>query len=319
MVFFVIRKSIIIFSLSIVILFGFGGCQGNTDGNHPIDSPTIIEETNQNNRTDSSTSGQTPPALIIRNSPEPRKTNQIDGALLVYVDSGSFDMGAEPERSFDICINYRDDCSLEDFIDEAPVHEVVLNSFWIYAQEVTNEQYRLCVQGGGCNLPAFTDFYNHPDYADHPVVYVSWYDAKDYCEWGGGRLPTEAEWEKVARGEDGRMFPWGNLTVDCGFANLSGCSSEMTMSSGSLSSGASPYGALDMAGNVAEWVADWYDPYYYAESSNNNPAGPPTGEMKVIRGGSWKNPGVGLRSSNRGANFPEIFSTGVGFRCVLEE
>jgi iron(II)-dependent oxidoreductase len=114
------------------------------------------------------------------------------------------------------------------------------------------------------------------------------------------------------------MFPWGEEEADCTLANLSGCSIEMTAPVGSLPIGASPYGVMDMAGNVSEWVADWYSPRYYFNSPDENPPGPETGEMKVIRGGSWKNPGVGLRSANRGANFPEVFSTGVGFRCVLD-
>jgi iron(II)-dependent oxidoreductase len=237
---------------------------------------------------------------------------------LAFIPRGAFEMGADAERSVEICLLYRDGCRAEDFADEEPVHLVELDSFWIYKHEVTNENYRLCVQSGVCGLPAFTDFYNHPDYADHPVVYVSWFAAEAYCEWAGGRLPTEAEWEKAARGNDGRIYPWGEEDVSCQLANLMGCSGEMTVSVGSYSSGASPYGVRDMAGNVAEWVADWYDPKYYDNSDDENPSGPETGEMKVIRGGSWKNPGVGLRSTNRGGNFPEVFSTGVGFRCVFE-
>jgi formylglycine-generating enzyme required for sulfatase activity len=244
------------------------------------------------------------------------RVNPNDEAALVFVPQGVFEMGAEPERSYEICLQYREGCQLEDFLDEQPVHQVMLDSYWIYDREVTNAMYRVCVEDGVCGLPAFTDFYNNQLYSDHPVVYVSWYAAAAYCEWAGGRLPTEAEWEKAARGTDGRMFPWGEL-ASCEQANLSGCSPEMTMVVGSLPGGASPYGVLDMAGNAAEWVSDWYEPEYYQNSLEENPHGPMTGELKVIRGGSWKNPGVGLRVTNRGGNYPEVFSTGIGFRCVV--
>lgn len=243
--------------------------------------------------------------------------NPVDNAALVFIPEGGFEMGADPERSYEICLQYREGCRLEDFADEQPVHIVFLDAYWIYQEEVSNGLYRACVEIGVCSLPAFTDFYNQAEYADHPVVYVDWYAAASYCEWAGGRLPTEAEWEKAARGTDGRMFPWGEA-VSCEQANLSGCAVTMTMPGGSLPGGASPYGALEMAGNAAEWVADWYAPEYFQVSPESNPEGPPDGELKVIRGGSWKNPGVALRVTNRGGNYPEIFSTGIGFRCVID-
>jgi formylglycine-generating enzyme required for sulfatase activity len=215
-------------------------------------------------------------------------------------------------------LQYREDCELEDFSDEEPAHVVNISSFWIYETEVSNEMYRLCVDQGGCRLPAFTDFYNDDQYADHPVVYVDWYAAADYCAWANGRLPTEAEWEKAARGDDGLIYPWG-VTTDCELANFKGCSVEMTMPVDSFSNVSSPYRTVNMAGNAAEWTADWYDPEYYSDSSYLNPTGPEYGELKVIRGGSWKNIGLGLRAVNRSANYPEIFSSGIGFRCVIDD
>jgi formylglycine-generating enzyme required for sulfatase activity len=249
---------------------------------------------------------------------EDQYINPIDGADLVLVPAGSFEMGADPQLSYEICLEYRDNCKQEDFSDEQPVHRVWLDDFLIYRTEVSNRMYRICVESGGCELPTFTDFYNNEQFLDHPVVYISWYAASGYCAWAGGRLPSEAEWEKAARGDDRRMYPWGENVVDCLHANLDGCAEEMTMPVGVLEAGASPYGVLDMSGNAAEWVADWYDQEYYLVSPAENPQGPANGELKVIRGGSWKNPGVGLRVTNRGGNFPDVFSTGIGFRCVVE-
>jgi len=244
--------------------------------------------------------------------------NPIDGAALNEIPAGSFEMGALPEAGLEICEISRGGCSLGDFMDESPPHQVWLDDFWIYQTEVTNAQYRLCVEAGVCELPAFLEFYDQHIFLDHPVVYVRWYDAATYCSWAGGRLPTEAEWEKAARGDDGRLFPWGNET-ECGFANLKGCTQGLTAEVGSFPEGSSPFGVQNMAGNAAEWVFDWYSPSYYELSPSDNPQGPAEGELKVARGGSWKNPYSGVRVTNRTANLPEMFSSGVGFRCVLTE
>jgi formylglycine-generating enzyme required for sulfatase activity len=148
--------------------------------------------------------------------------------------------------------------------DEKPQHTVYLDAFYIDETEVTNAQYRACVEAGACNAPADTTDYDHADYAQHPVVYVSWGDADAYCLWAGKRLPAEAEWEKAARGTDGRTYPWGE-GIDCDHAQYSECGGR-TVPVGSKAKGASLYGALDMAGNVWEWVADWYDSGYYSKS-----------------------------------------------------
>ena len=227
-------------------------------------------------------------------------------------------MGAEAEIGLAICEQSRAGCALEDFVDEGPVREVTLDAFWIDKLEVSNDDYRRCVEEGGCDLPALLEFYNHPDFSDHPVVYVSWYQAERYCHWAGGSLPTEAQWEKTARGEDGRIFPWGD-DLSCGKANLKGCTQGLTMPGGSFPDGASPYGVLDLAGNAAEWTADWYDADGYNPGDLDNPIGAVEGELKTARGGSWKNPFSGGRVTNRTANYPEIFSSGVGFRCVYDQ
>lgn len=243
--------------------------------------------------------------------------NPVDETQLIFIPSGTFEMGADPQLGLEICMAYSSDCSLEDFADEAPPHLVDLSAFWIYRTEVTNHQYRLCVEDDVCSPPALPEFFLDERFSDHPVVYVDWFSANNYCQWAGGRLPTEAEWEKTARGTDHRLFPWGE-EPECGLANLKGCTQGLTMPVGSYPDGASPYGVDDMAGNVAEWVADWYLPTYYQESPNQDPLGPTTGEMRVVRGGSWKNPFTGVRATNRSANFPDVFSSGVGFRCVVE-
>jgi formylglycine-generating enzyme required for sulfatase activity len=246
-----------------------------------------------------------------------RLINPVDGAVLVEIPAGSFTMGADPEVGMKICEISRNGCALEDFEDESPIHEVILNEYWIYQTEVINDQYRQCVDSSGCTLPAFLEFYDQDLFAGHPAVYVSWYQADVYCQWAGGRLPTEAEWEKAARGDYARLFPWGD-NPECGYANLKGCTHGLTSEVGSFPDGGSPYGVLDLAGNAAEWVSDWYDPDFYQISPTENPTGPIEGEMKVARGGSWKNPFSGVRTTNRTANLPEVFSSGVGFRCVLD-
>ncbi len=249
---------------------------------------------------------------------DPIMTNPADGAVLIDVPAGGFWMGAAPETGLAICEDSRAGCNLEDFEDESPVHLVELPGYLIYQTEVTNNQYQLCVDAAVCPLPAFLEFYSDQRFNDHPVVYVDWYSAKTYCTWAGGRLPSEAEWEKAARGADERIFPWGDEKV-CGFANLKGCTQGLTMPVGSFPDAASPFGVLDMAGNAAEWIGDWYDPEYYTVSPLVDPIGPNGGEMRVARGGSWKNPFTGVRVTNRTANYPEVYSSGTGFRCVLSK
>jgi formylglycine-generating enzyme required for sulfatase activity len=236
----------------------------------------------------------------------------------VFIPAGRFVMGAAPESGYAVCEESRPGCELTDFVDEGPVREVYLDEFWIDKFEVTNADYHRCVEDGSCAPPALLEFYNHPDFETHPVVYVNWFQAESYCQWVGGYLPTEAQWEKAGRGQDERLFPWGN-DLSCGKANLKGCTMGLTMAAGSFPDGASPFGAMDMAGNAAEWVVDWYDPAGYNPGELVNPTGPVEGELKVARGGSWKNPFAGVRTTNRSANYPEVFSSGVGFRCGYDQ
>ncbi|MFZ5883520.1 MAG: SUMF1/EgtB/PvdO family nonheme iron enzyme [Chloroflexota bacterium] len=218
------------------------------------------------------------------------------------VPAGEFPMGSEKGAS-----------------DERPVHTVYLDAFYMDTYEVTNALYRACVQAGACTPPHQTtsytpsSYYGNPDFDDYPVIYVDWNMAKTYCEWRGARLPTEAEWEKAARGTDGRTYPWGE-GIDCDKANYYGCVGDTTKV-GSYENGKSPYGPYDMAGNVWEWVADWYDENYYDRSPSRNPQGPSSGSSRVLRGGSWNYNDDNVRASFRHWLVPDLWSNYIGFRC----
>ena len=242
------------------------------------------------------------------------RTNEKDGMEMVYVPAGEFIMGSTR------------------YDDEKPVHTVYLDAFWVDKTEVTNAMYQECVAAGACqpNEDYGADF-NDPN---QPVVGVDWNDAKAYCQWAGKRLPTEAEWEKAARGTDGRTYPWGDgwdvrTTKRLNFADKNtdfdwsdkeaDDGYEYTAPVGSYSDGASPYGALDMAGNVWEWVADWYDADYYANSPSRNPAGSDSGDSRVLRGGSWNLSQYVVRSAFRNGSSPDLRYYNVGFRCALSQ
>jgi len=228
--------------------------------------------------------------------------SSIDGAPLIYIPTGSFTMGSNDEER------------------EQPVHLVILSGFWIDKFEVTNIRYATCVNAGVCSPPSQTDHFADPDYANHPIVFVDWNDAKNYCEWAGRRLPTEAEWEKAARGTDKRFYPWGNdYNKWCERVNYKECVGGTTPV-GSYPTGASPYGVLDMAGNAWEWVSDWYsESFYSADDLMTNPFGPFVGEHRVLRGGSWSSGRNYLRTTDRWRNIPTYASDFIGFRCVLSK
>jgi serine/threonine-protein kinase len=213
---------------------------------------------------------------------------------MVYVPAGEFEMG-----------------STEGNADEQPVHTVALDAFWLDQTEVTNAQYQTCVTAGACDPSSYADESNF-NAADQPVVGVSWFDVVDYCTWVGGRLPTEAEWEYAARGPEGFVYPWGD-SWQPGLANCDedDCEDgfEYTAPVGSFYQGASWVGALDMVGNVWEWVADWYDADYYARSPRENPTGPEDGAYRVLRGGSWGNSVDASRCGFRGGDDPRTGTT----------
>ena len=230
---------------------------------------------------------------------------------LVPVPSGDFKMGSRGDALADG--------------DEEPLHTVFLDAFQIDQYEVTNALYQQCVDAGQCHAPSNSSsstrtrgaYYDTPALDNYPVTFVSWYDAEAYCQWVDRRLPTEAEWEKTARGTDGRIYPWGNegeaTRLNVSFSNsLPGGRTAV----GSFPSGASPYGAMDMAGNVWEWVADWYAPGYYAQSPTRNPQGPALGSYKALRGGSWDNELAEARTANRDRADPGLSYGHLGFRCA---
>ena len=253
--------------------------------------------------------------IVIRESVNPR-----DGAAMVWIPDGAFRMGSDNREEIRDAIRRRDWTTFRDAVmdrlpgtttsDEQPVHTVDLDGYWIYKYEVTVTQYRAFCLATNHAMPA------EPAWGwrdDNPIVNVTWHDAAAYAAWAGSSLPTEAQWEKAARGVDGRAYPWGNVWDEAKCWH----SSESPSPVGSYPAGASPYGAQDMAGNVREWCADWYDAEYYEHAPRRNPTGPTTGRARVLRGGSWDFSGGGYtRGADRGAYHPYIWYDGNGFRCV---
>jgi formylglycine-generating enzyme required for sulfatase activity len=238
--------------------------------------------------------------------PLPTATASVDGGAppgMVLVRAGRFQMGTDNRG-----------------LDERPAHPVTVNAFFLDLTEVTNSAYAACVNDGGCTPPvnpgSFTRpvYFDDPAFANFPVTSVRWDQALDYCRWNGDkRLPTEAEWEFAATGGDNREFPWGN-TFDLLFLPAN---EPDTTEVGLFPSGASPFGALDMAGNAVEWVQDFYDPLYYAEAPPDNPAGPIDGTEHVARGGAFGNPDSSAYTTTRRYHLPESATdVDVGFRCA---
>jgi len=245
--------------------------------------------------------------MLVPTPSSPRNGSNLisdkDKMVMVFIPAGDFIMGSSES-----------DPEADD--DERPQHIVYLDEFWIDQTEVTNAKYQLCATSNHCTPPMHSPRFNDAKYADHPVKGVTWSQAEAYCFWAGRRLPTEAEWEKAARGADGRIYPWGGDIPQKNLLNFDRLSGDTTPV-GSFLGGASPYGVLDMAGNVWEWVADWYDPDYYINSPAENPQGPAgSGNLRVIRGGAWGAGRRAVRAANRFWAYPNRNDLD-GFRCAL--
>ena len=224
---------------------------------------------------------------------------------MVYVPEGYFQMGQSSSKSE----------------DQKPMHFVFTSSYFIDKYEVSNAEYTKFLDAVEHVKPKYWDDerFNQPD---QPVVGVSWFDAMAYSRWKGRRLPTEAEWEKAARGNDGRLYPWGEKWTKgekLYFVNVYGMEDryEFTAPVNYYAAGASPFGALNMAGNVWEWCLDWYDKDYYRISPELDPEGPEAKQVKVLRGGSWINDIDGVQVTQRARNLPETQNKIYGFRTVL--
>lgn len=257
----------------------------------------------------------------------------IDGMVMVYVPAGEFEMGSNDEAinyALQMYDEYGGSTRREDFEREQPAHTVVLDEYWIDQTKVTNAQFATFlnergnrIEGGAtwldleerdCLIEYKEDgFRPENGYENHPVMEVSWYGAAAYCEWVGGRLPTEAEWEYAARGPEGRVYPWGDTLPTCEQAQFYGCVPAGTVPVDSFRNSASWCNAQDLGGNVWEWVADWFGEY--STEKQVNPIGPATGRLRGLRGGSWGSKAYVVRSAFRYRYAPYV-TYNLGFRCV---
>jgi formylglycine-generating enzyme required for sulfatase activity len=231
-------------------------------------------------------------------------TGTRNDAPMALIPAGEFAMGSDRGQD-----------------DEQPVHRVSLDAFYLDVYEVTVSRYAEFLTSQQV-APPFKWSESRPgSHSNKPVTGVDWFDARDYCRWVGKRLPTEAEWEMAARGTEGRLYPWGNdhptrSHVNAGQKSWQGYDTLTNV--GRYEAGKSPTGLYDMAGNLWEWVADWYDPTYYQFSPRDNPAGPAAGPLKALRGGAWNNDAASIRSANRAGYIPKARRNDAGFRCARD-
>ena len=237
-------------------------------------------------------------SLVI---PVDTKTSAQDGMVQVYVPEGEFLMGKGEVRKY----------------ADSPQHIVYLDAYWMDKYEVSNAMYLKCMKAGICtDMVSDNTTYQNWIYRDHPVTYITWEQAGLYCQWAGRRLPTEAEWEKAARGTDGRAYPWGDEAPNARLANFDGTKIHEAVSIYRYPLGASPYGALNMSGNVREWIADWYAEDYYLVTPYANPPGAETGFERSLRSGSYNEDKIEIAVTNRLRHEPQSAGLSRGFRCA---
>jgi formylglycine-generating enzyme required for sulfatase activity len=243
------------------------------------------------------------------------KVSDVDGMPMAYIPAGEFEMGSETGAE-----------------DERPVHTVYLDAYWIDQTEVTNAMYAKCVETGICQFPIDTgsdtlaNYFSDPNFQEYPVINIAFEMAENYCSWANRRLPTEAEWEKAATWDEREQrkvyYPW-SAEMDCSLANykdseFGSCVGD-TMPVGSYINSRNTYGIFDLVGNVWEWTADWYDEDYYSISPYENPKGPGSGSLKVMRGGSFLNDETKVSPTHRGQNIPSLAPFSAGIRCAVSD
>lgn len=327
-------KSVItIFTLALIVFLA--GCvQAEPDSTEILRSPTSTT-----NPPESNSPTFTPEATetsIMEEPPAGDILRPADGMQMLYVPGGEFLMGstdAQVETAIGWCRDFYTTCNSWFYTREAPQHLVTLEPFWIDQTEVTNDQYRICVETGICQPPEVCEngepTYGDPLMGSHPVICVNWQQAVGYCQWSGSRLPTEAEWEFAARGPESLTFPWGDefdgnllnfCDVNCEFPHTDDRYDDgfvQTSPVGTFPGGSSWVGAMDMAGNAYEWVADWLGEYTAEPVAN--PIGPDEGDQKIIKGGSWFYHVTSFRPAARAAVAPDKQMDSLGFRCVSSE
>ena len=271
---------------------------------NPTPTASLQTPSSEPSLTSSAPAVTQPPTLVpvALAGPQPGTTLAwVDGSLLAYVPAGDFIMGMG--------------------VGNAPQKTVTLDAYWIGTTDVTNRMYAQCVATANCAPPAQelgTPVYTNPEYGDYPVVGVTWDMAANYCQWVQGALPTEAQWEKAARGSNAAVYPWGNDNSGCDLLNYQGCLRH-TSGVNDYPAGRSPYGLLDMAGNVFQWVNDFYAEHSYDSMPAQNPTGPTSGDSRVIRGSSFESQPPQALSAIRHFGAQAYHSRDLGFRCVVNQ
>lgn len=281
--------------ISVIVISACGG-GGSTGGDSPGDGSSETEGSQP-----SVAGGETVSLVTVSEPGEGTTMIWVDGSTIVHVPEGEFAMGANG-------------------LDN-PLHTVGLSDFWIQQTEVTNRQYAQCVSNGQCTAPLDAEralALSEPSQANTPVTGVNWEQARAYCTSIQGELPTEAQWEKAARGPESRVYPWGDTTPSCDLLNFDNCSG-FPVDVAQFPLGQSYYTLFDMAGNVLEWVYDWYDPNYYNVSQAQDPTGPETGELRGLRSSSYYSFPTDIEMARRLYMEPEKYRVDVGFRCVVAE